>query len=139
MKPFSLELHASKSSFKANGVTLEELFQNAFNALAAIQIDVKEIQKKQGIKIELRATNVEELLHKLLERVLIEQDRKSLILTQLEIESLSEKEVSLKAVAWGEKAPNPSELLQQVRSITWDGFVIKKLKNGYSCNVVVSL
>ena len=139
MKPFSFESDTSEAAFKANGETLEELFQNAFNALASIQVDVTVVQKKQGIKIDLRATNLEELLHKLLERVLIEQDRKSIILTQLEIELLSEKEVALKATAWGEKTSNRLELRTQVKAITWDHFSIKKLKMGYTCRVALGL
>lgn len=139
MKRFSFESHTSEAAFKATGETLPELFVNAFDALVSVQVDASKVQRKQSVKIDLRATNVEELLHKLLERVLIEQDRKNIVLSQLEIDVLDEGDISLRAVAWGEKTSPSHELQTQVKAITWNQFSIKKLKKGYSCHVVVDV
>lgn len=127
-------------AFEATGKTLEEVFADSAQALTATMVkDVKAIKPKVAKKLELKAGTAEQLLHDFLEELVFRKDADLLLFGRTEVK-LDEGGKSLKAVLFGEKLnPERHELLVDVKAVTWHGFSLEKVKDGWKATAVLDV
>ncbi len=128
--------HTADIAFQAYGKTLNSSFENSaiamFKAMYPKNIDAK---IKKTIKIKGR--DLESLLYNFLQELLFLLDSKGFFLSKVKVE-VNEKNLILKAIVWGDTASKyPISL--QVKAVTYNNMIIKKIKDKWTCQVVLDV
>ena len=97
----------AESAFEAYGKTVEELFENAAEALFEIMADTKKIGPKTKVEIRLSAATLEELLFGWLSELVFVKDVQEIVFSRFETKIKKEKEFGLSAKCFGEHDRNP--------------------------------
>jgi SHS2 domain-containing protein len=118
--------------FRANGKSLQELFENAALALFTIICEQDKVRPEECIEVSVSAENPEELLYEWLSRLLAEHEINGLFFCKFNIELVEDK--LLYAKVWGSEA-DPSIGAVQVKAITLYKFGLEKTKKGFEATV----
>jgi len=129
-------------AFEVYGKTLEELFQNAAEALTAVMVDVATVSPLLNKKLKMKNEKLENLFLDFLSELVYLKDAKQLLFSRfrLKIEKLETGGYSLDANLWGEKiSPQRHKLRSDAKAVTWHLFKIEKRKSGWLARVVVDI
>lgn len=133
--------HTADARFQAYGKNVEEAFSNAALAMFSIMVDTQSIDKKISKKISVKASDLDALLYKFLENLLLFLDTEFFFLADVKKLKISKKgsEYSLDAEVVGDKFHEKYELLGSVKAVTYNQMFVKKVKNKFVAQVVVDL
>ncbi len=136
MKTYEPIDHTADIGIRVYGLSLKELFENA--AQAAFDVIAKPLKTAsphdaQTFKIQLKASNVEELLIRWLGELLSLSDWKRIIFTKFDIRNFSETQMD------GAVQGFPREyfgILTEIKAVTYHELKIKKEKNRYAVQII---
>lgn len=135
MKPYELIDHTADIGIKAYGKDWKELFANAAYGMFDILADLKNVQIKQSLKIELEAPNIEELFLSWLSELLYQHNGKQMILKKFLISNLTEK--ALSARVQGERLDlSRHRLKTEIKAVTYHGLCVQKVKDLWQGEVI---
>jgi len=77
--------HTADAFIKAHGSTLEECFENAAYAMFDQIVDVNRVEAKEGVKVEAKGEDLDELLVNFLSELLYIFDTKKLTLSEFKV------------------------------------------------------
>jgi len=129
--------HTSDVKFEASGKDLNELFASSAKALFSAMLELKNVNLLAEKKIELKANDLEHLLHDWLEELIFIFDTESLVFSKFEVKI---KGNTLSAKAFGE--PLDRQRHQPsigVKAVAYSPLEVKKTKAGYKATVVVDV
>lgn len=133
-KPYELIEHTADIGLRIFGKDRQELFVNAalgmFSILAKKK-KTKEAQKKQSLKIDLSASNLEELLVSWLGELLSLSDIKKAMFTHFQISELTDTRI--KAKVFAEKNYTTKT---EIKAATYHQLEIKKEKDFWQAEVI---
>jgi len=133
--------HTADAKFQAYGKTLDEAFSNAALAMFSIMVDTKNVDKKIAKKISVKASDLNSLLYKFLERLLYFLDTQYFFLADVKKLKIVKggKGFSLSCEVVGDKFREKYELLGSVKAVTYNQMFVRKIKNRFVVQVVVDL
>lgn len=130
-------------AYEAYGKSLNELFENAACAIFELSADLKTIDAKKKIKIDMESNNVENLLYDFLSEILFLKDSKYMVFRNAKVSISKNKKNGnylLKAVLEGDSInPQKQHLENDIKAVTMHMFSVKKEKKGYKATVVVDI
>ena len=134
-----LEDLTSDVAFEAYGKTFEELLENTALAMFSVICDIKHIEPKESIKIELSSDSREDLLYDWLSKLLSQSEIHNLFLSKFEVVVAGFKPApTLVGIGWGEPM-SQEKSGTVVKGITYYGFSIKESKSGYKARVTLDI
>jgi SHS2 domain-containing protein len=140
MERYKFLRHTADAKFRAFGTTLEEAFCNAALATASLMWDWEKIEKRIEHKVEVRGSDLKQLLSSFLEEIIYLLDSKMFLLgspENLKIEK-EKKLYVLEAFFKGDKYSDKYKIHGDVKAITYNEMEIEN--NGqYMVQVVVDV
>ncbi len=131
--------HTADVKFEAYGITLRDLFRNAALATCNAMYETAKVAETKSIKIDLRAENKEQLLHKFLEEILFRIDTEQMLFHDFRL-MINEKQNSLRGELVGETIDAEKHTIKAlVKAITWHEFELKKTANGWKAIVIIDV
>jgi len=128
--------HTADVKFKAYGKNLNECFSNSAIAMFKAMYPDK-VKNSLEKNIKIKGKDLESLLYAFLEKLLILLDGKNFFVSKV-IVKINEKDFSLVAKVIGDKSSNyPISL--QVKAVTYNEMVIKKIKGQWVSQVVLDV
>ena len=114
--------------FEAYGKNLEEVFENAAEAMFNIICDIKKVGQKQTVEIKTRANNPERLMINWLQELITAVDLKEMFFSKFKVIEIDDRH--LKAKCWGEPI-TPAKGETVVKAVTYYKYKFERTKKGY--------
>jgi SHS2 domain-containing protein len=134
--------HTADVYVEAQGVTLEESFENAAIATMEVMTDTSKVMPAVERIIELEAEDIGSLLYKWLEELIVEFDVSGLIYSRFNVTGImaGEEGLKLKAVVAGEEFDNERHTQRTgVKSVTYHMMEVNELDEGYMLRFVLDV
>jgi len=136
------DIATADAAFEAAGMTPEEMFVSAADALLGIMVENTDaVSAERTHHIGLEADSLEMLLYRLLEELVFLKDARRLLLRVAEIHIITGDGVfRLEAEACGEEInPEKHEMIVDVKAITLHRFKIEERGGMWTATVVVDV
>jgi SHS2 domain-containing protein len=141
MEKYRILPHTADGKFRAFGATLEEAFAHAALALASLMWDWRKVEPAGSVEVEVRGRDREQLLNKFLEEIIVAFEIRSFLLAS--VENLTIREAAgaflLRAVFRGDGLRPGTELLGDVKAVTYNEMKIEENGCGWMVQVVVDM
>ena len=122
--------------FEAYGKDLKEVFENSALAMLTIICDVKNIEKKSKIEIEVSGRDEKDLLYNWLQELIAQVDIEEMFFSGFNILKITN--TNLKAEIYGESiTPEKGETL--VKAVTNYKFNLEKTEKGYKSTISLDI
>lgn len=129
-------------AFEATGKTLEEMFISAADAVTATEVENPEaITAEVEKRFELRAGELDRLLHDFLQEMIFYKDAELLIFKEYALE-IAERDGGylLKAVAKGEVIDTEKHhMLVDVKAVSWHMFKLERTADGWKALIIIDV
>ncbi len=104
MERFRFLEHTADVLIEAYGSTLEEAFENAAIAVFEVITDTNKVEPKEEHVVSTEGTDLENLLYRWIEELLILHDSEGLVISRAKVHSIEEvgEGYRLEATVWGE-------------------------------------
>lgn len=123
-------------AFKAQGETLEELFENCALATAETMADIKAIEEKHVEQLVLEEEDTEQLLYDFLAEIVYLKDAERLFFFKFKVELDGNK---LTAKMFGDHVNKEMILNNDVKAVTMHKFKVWKEKNKYYATIILDI
>jgi SHS2 domain-containing protein len=132
--------HTADAKFQAFGKTLEEAFSNAALATASLMWEWESIKKKVKRSLEVKGTDIKQLLVVFLEEILFLWDVQGFLLGGVEDLVIRQKEnaYTLNAVLLGDINKGKYVTFGDVKAVTYNEMEIRE-ENGFQVQIVVDI
>ncbi|MCM8771289.1 MAG: archease [Candidatus Omnitrophica bacterium] len=138
MKKYTLIEHTADIGIQVYGRNLKELFRNAAEGMFEIIADLKNVRPKMSFKINLKETNIEDLLVAWLRELLYRYNSKGILFKKFFIKSLDN--FRLEAEASGEKFNPKLHLLKtEVKAVTYSDLQVEKIETGFKTQIIFDI
>lgn len=124
--------------FRAKGGTIEEMFISSAEALnEVIRGDIKILAQKDKT-FEIKGKDIESLLHDFLEEFIYLLDAEKFLYSEFKELKIDEENLTLKATISGDMEEN-YKFTNDVKAVTYNEMVVKKVEGKYLCEVVLDV
>jgi len=124
--------HTADIKFQAFGNSLEEAFENSFEALKQVIVDKTKIKNKKTITIKVKGNDLKELLYNFLEETLFLLDAKDFIVGEIKNIKIDKDKFQLTGEVVGDMASD-YKISNDVKAITYNDMeIVSPSKNGVS-------
>lgn len=145
---FLEDIATADAAFEAYGKTIEELFENCGLALEESMVETKTVTPVRNWRLEIRNSDLENLLFDFLSELIFLKDRDSLLFSKIKMKISRDsshgrglnKYFSLEATLEGEEIDlSAHHLRADVKAVTKHLFKIEKEKDRYKATVVLDI
>lgn len=129
-------------AYEVTGQTLEEMFASAGLALTDTQVkNANKLKKEQTKELNLKAKNIEQLLHDFLQELIFYKDADVLLLNKFDIKITKTTEgYELKGKTHGEEIDmKKHELLVDVKAVSWHMFKVEQSNGLWRAFVILDV
>ena len=127
-------------AYEAYGKGLNELFENAAMAIFELSADLKTVDAKQKLEVNLENEKLDNLLYDFLSEILFLKDSEYVVFKKVKVAIEEGKKYKLKAVLEGDTInPEKQHLENDIKAVTMHMFEVKKEKNNWKATVVVDI
>jgi SHS2 domain-containing protein len=139
MEKYRILPHTADGKFRAFGATIEEAFAHA--ALASLMWDWRKVESAASIEIEVRGRDREQILYKYLEEIIVAFEVRRFLLASVEGLTIDDEAgaLRLRAVFRGNVLRPDTELLGDVKAVTYNEMKIEEDCAGWTVQVVVDM
>jgi SHS2 domain-containing protein len=130
--------HVADVKFQAKGNSLEEMFLSASQALFEVMRGKIEILDQERIKLQVKSSSMEGLIHNFLEEFLFLLDAKGFLVSKLEDIKVDPENFSIECTAVGDKEENYS-FTNDVKAVTYSELSFKQNDREFSCQIVLDV
>ena len=134
MKPFLFLPHTADIKFRAQGKTLEKVFESCVLAVSDYLTSGKKIKDKRKIKVSLSGKDHEEILYLFLDHLIYLLEVEHFVPSHAKIKI---KDLYLDAAVHGEDIGK--NVIKQIKAATYAEMYIKKGKSGWEAQVVMDV
>ncbi|AWR97310.1 archease [Acidianus sulfidivorans JP7] len=138
MKKFEFFDNTADVGIKAYGSTLEEAFENAALAVFEVMTNTSQIRPIEMREVEIDGTDLENLLYKWIESLLVFYDSELLVFSKFKV-NIDLNNMKLHGVAYGEKFKEEFERRTLVKAMTYSLMSINKVGDHYEITFVVDI
>ncbi len=139
---FEFKEHTADVLIVAYGSSLEELFENAAQAVFEVMTDTSRIEPRVEKRIEEMGFDLENLLYRWLEDLLVYYDAENMVFGKFKVYNIDRRgeDYVLSASAWGEEFDEKKhERRTIVKAITYAQMKIEKEGNTWKASFVVDI
>lgn len=130
-------------AYKAYGKDLNELFENSAFAIFELTADIKTVDAKKKLKIEIESEKIENLLYDFLSEILFLKDSKYMVFKKVKVsikENKKNKKYQLKSILEGDTInPQKQQLENDIKAVTMHMFKVEKIKNSWKATIVLDI
>ena len=130
-------------AYEAYGKNLNDVFENAAMAIMELMAELKTVDDKKKLEIELSHEKLDNLLYDFLSEILFLKDSKYMVFRNVKVrinEDKKNKKFKLSSALQGDKInSNKQHLENDIKAITMHMFKIEKIKNYWKATVVVDI
>lgn len=130
--------HTADVKFIAEGLTLEEAFISAAEATKDAICGNITVLEQITKKLEIKGTNLENLLYKFLEEFIVLLDSEDFLFSKVKDLAIDESKNELKATITGDKIEN-YKFTNDVKAVTYSEMFIKKENDKFLIQVVLDV
>lgn len=124
-KKFELLNHTADAGLQAWGKSEEEMFKNAALGMFSIMTNLKNVEVRESLDLEVEAENKEELLAAWLKELLYQSAAKQVLFKEFYFEYLNE--TRLRVICYGERInPKKHRLKTEIKAVTYHQLKIKQ-------------
>ena len=128
--------HTADVKFRAFGNTLNKSFENSAIAMFKVMYPGR-VNNEVKKKIKVKGKDLENLLYNFLEELIILLDSKNFFLSKISVKINTDKN-ELIASLYGDNSKNYDANLE-VKAVTYNEMFVKKIKNIWTCQVVLDV
>jgi len=128
--------HVGDVKFRAEGMTLVELFSSAADALAVSMRGDLGIEGNVEKSFEVSGKDFEELLYNFLEEFLFLLDAENFLMAR--VKKINIEGFKLKCVVLGDDVKN-YKFTNEVKAVTYSGMFVRKEDGKFVCEVVLDV
>ncbi len=138
---FELFEHKADIGVRGYGSTLAEAFEECAKAMFSVMVNIFNVRAKEEILVEVKATNLEELLVEWLNVLLSEASLREMFFSEFEVEIANEnKQFRLFGKARGEKIDKKRHSIDvEVKGATYSQLKVERKNNGFLTQCVVDV
>lgn len=137
---FLEEIATADLAFEVYGKDLNELFQNAAEALFTAQANVSKVAAAQEREVSIEADNVQDLMFDWLQELIYLKDAEAMLFSVFELNVDVDDKARLTATIKGEPINmEKHELGVDVKAVTLHMFEVKQTDKGWYARVVVDI
>lgn len=138
---FLPEIATADIAFEAFGKTERAVFENAALALEEAMVETKTVRRRVRETVEMRSTNLPDLLFNFLDHFIFLKDAKQLLFREVKLGVERQgKSFILQGFAYGEKiGPERHKLRADIKALSKDLFEISKTKSGFRAQVILEV
>ncbi|HXG37529.1 MAG TPA: archease [Bacteroidota bacterium] len=126
---FRILEHPADVGIEATGATLKEAFENAALGLLSMITDVDSVDAREERFIQLKGTDIQNLLVKWLSEILFLYDGENFLVGEVEIESISP--TRLEAIVRGESVDEARHSMKtDIKAVTYHQLKVQEKKDG---------
>ncbi|HLG23611.1 MAG TPA: archease [Candidatus Nanoarchaeia archaeon] len=127
-------------AYEAYGKNLNELFENAALAIFELSAELKTVDAKKSLKVNLKHKNLDNLLYDFLSEILYLKDAKYVVFKEVKVTITEGKINKLSALLKGDRINSGKQHLENdIKAVTMHLFELKKEKKGYKARIVVDI
>ena len=127
-------------AYEAYGKDLNEMFENAAFAIFELSANLKTVEAKEKLEINLENEKIENLLYDFLSEILFLKDSKYMVFKKVKINIKDGEKYQLKAVLEGDTInPEKQKLENDIKAVTMHMFKIEKEQNSWKATVVLDI
>ena len=127
-------------AYEAYGKDWNKLFENAALAIFELSADLKTVDAKQKLEINLENENIENLLYDFLSEILFLKDSKYMVFKKVQVKIKEGKKHKLKSVLEGDTInPKKQHLENDIKAVTMHMFKVEKTKNSWKATIVLDI
>jgi len=135
MRRYKFIDHTADIGIIAFGKDLPETFANSAYAMFDILTDVSKVEGNESFELQVSAHNQDELLITWLDELLFRYETERIVCNRFVINSLDEKNLS--ATIFYEKINyKKHEIKAEIKNVTYHQLEIKKVRSGWSAQVI---
>ncbi|MBX4211998.1 archease [Candidatus Pacearchaeota archaeon] len=131
---FTFLEHTADIKFKAYGGTVNELFENAAEALSSYLSHGDKIKSKKGKTIQVSGTDYESLLYSFLDELIFLVDAENFVTARADVQL---RGFNLKAELYGDETKGYD--LDHIKAATYAEMYVKKTPKGWEAQVVLDV
>jgi SHS2 domain-containing protein len=130
--------HTADVKFRAEGLTIEEMFSSAMDALnETIRGDIKILEQEDNI-IDVKGSDMENLLYNFLEDFIFLLDSEDYLVSRIKEMKIDKDNFSLQATLTGDKGEN-YVFTNDVKAVTYNGMFVREENEKWICEVVLDV
>jgi len=133
--PYQLIDHTADIGIKANGETLEELFETAAEAMFDQIVDTRRLKGLGRSRLEVTGIDREDLMISWLRELLFLWNGREMLVKRLAIKAISETALSA-VVIYDPYDPQTHEILTDIKAVTYHGIRVEKSEAGWESTVI---
>ena len=128
-------------AYEAYGKNLNEMFENAALAIFELSADIKTVDAKKKLKINLENEKIDNLLYDFLSEILFLKDSEYMVFRKVKVSvKEDDKKFKLKSTLEGDTINSEKQRLENdIKAITMHMFEVKKEKDKWKATVVVDI
>ncbi len=131
-KKYKFFEHTADVGIRVYGNTVEELFVNAAKGMFEVIAETSGIKPKEKLEISVQADSYDELLRQWLQELLYQFSVTEIVGVEFSIQGVTQN--TLKAIMWGDKAPD--KMKTEIKAVTYHELEFKQVKDGYEAKVI---
>lgn len=140
---YEFKEHTADVLIVAYGESLEQLFENAAEAVFEVMTDTKKIDPQISKAVKDEGFDIENLLYRWLEDLLVYYDVENIVFGKFKVKSITkvgDEKYTIDAIAWGEEFnEDKHERRTIVKAITYAQMRIEKINNVWKATFVVDI
>ncbi len=130
--------HPADIGIRSFGENLKELFATAAYAMFDILADLSKVAERVGVELEVRAGDLEELLHGWLSELLYRYEVEELLLKRFDIRKIDRGMIA--ATCWGElRDPDKHSISTEIKSVTYHQLKVERSEEGWIAEVIFDI
>ena len=130
--------HTADVLYEAYGSTLNEVFENAAQAMFEVMTDTSKVQPLKKERIKITSNDLISLLYDWLSRLLFLCDVKNMFFSKFDV-NVDDKKFLLDAIAYGEEINERHEFRTEVKAVTYHMMDIKRKSGKYVARVLLDI
>lgn len=130
--------HPADIGVRSFGENLRELFATAAYAMFDILADLSKVAERVCVELEVRAGDLEELLHEWLSELLYRYEVEEFLFKRFDIREIDQGRIA--AACWGElRDPDKHNISTEIKSVTYHQLKVEKRAEGWVAEVIFDI
>lgn len=135
-----LDLIPGEAAFRAYGSTLSELFSNGALALFSVMVDIKMVEPKKELTVDLVNPSVDRLFIDFLSELVYLKDAHAIVFSLFDVTINKQQNYHLHATVHGEPINSEKHKLGvDVKGVTLHMYKFEQLSDGFRAQVVLDI
>jgi len=126
-------------AFRAQGKTVQELFQSCAQATIECLADVETVNAAKQLTFEKKEKTIERLLFEVIEEIIYLKDKDAIVFSDVSVEIDEDNKTATVTLHGDDIKPEEQDLLHDIKAVTMHYWRVEKTDEGWEANVVLDI